>query len=260
MNSERLERLRNIQSWTWYETLIMRPLAIVVLYPIADWKWLTPNLMTSAGNICKLLAAWLIAVREPGDVLLPFVLLQVGVLFDHIDGTLARYQRRWSALGSFYDKASDLVTWTVLVLAIAWVASEETGSVLPLLLAAISTNAEAAMGYSKWLARSETNALDWFLAKDDPSVLEQKTRPPQVTAPPKRDAVAWIRWFGRTMLNIFAFQEMDMYLWVGILLLLNQYMVALWALVAIHGFGAALMLAKRCYEMHQLDAELKKYR
>ena len=37
------------------------------------------------------------------------LLLQLGVIFDHLDGTVARYRRTFTRLGSFYDKASDLV-------------------------------------------------------------------------------------------------------------------------------------------------------
>lgn len=260
MNRERLQRLRNIQSWTWYETLVMRPLAILILYPIADLKFLTPNLMTTIGNLCKLAGAWLILVREPGDVLFAFVMLQVGVLFDHLDGTLARYQRRASALGSFYDKVSDLITWSAIVLAIAWVATKQTDSYWPLMLAAISTNAQSALGYIKWLARSEGERLDWFKAKSDPEIVAGKTRVSAPSLPPSRTPAQWLRWFGRIMLNIVAFQDMDMFLWVGILLLVDQYVWALWGLVVLHGAGLVVMLAKRMWEMRMLDVNLKPYR
>jgi phosphatidylglycerophosphate synthase len=260
MNREKLNRLRSIQSWAWYETLIMRPLAILLLYPVVDWKFLTPNLMTTIGNLLKLLSAWLILFSDPGDVLAAFIVLQVAVLFDHFDGTLARYHRRWSAFGSFYDKASDLVTWTLIIMAVAWVAAEQEQSHLPLLIAGIATNAEAVMGYSKWLAVAEAEKLAWHQSKEDPSILAAKTKAPVMKDPPERSGGDWLRWFGRKMLNIFAFQEIDMYLWVGILLLLDQYMLALWALLVLHGGGALVMLAARFWQMHKLDKSLAPYR
>ena len=260
MNRDKLDRLRSIQSWAWYETLFMRPLAILILYPVADWKFLTPNLMTTIGNLLKLASAWLILISEPGDVLTAFIILQVAVLFDHLDGTLARYQQRWSAFGSFYDKSSDLVTWTLLIMAIAWVATKQENSMLPLLLAGLATNAEAAMGYTKWLAKAESEKLDWHQSKDDPAIALAKTKAPVMTAPPQRSPGEWVRWVGRKMLNIFAFQEIDMYLWVGILLLVDRYMWALWGLAILHGGGALAMLGTRLWEMHKLDESLKPYR
>jgi phosphatidylserine synthase len=182
------------------------------------------------------------------------VVLQLGVLFDHMDGTLARYRRRLTALGSLYDKVSDLLTWTVIVLAIAWVASERSGAWLPFLLAAISTNAQAAMGYMKWVAHAESERIDWRRAKEDPdNIIAAKSKPPTGSEPPERSRGDWLRWFGRTMLNIFIPQEMDLFLWVGLLLLFDQHLLALWALVAVNGAGLLIMCIIRGWQMRKLD-------
>ena len=54
MDRDRLTRLRNYQSGEFYAALVIRPLTIAVLYPIADWRWLTPNRCTTIGNLAKL--------------------------------------------------------------------------------------------------------------------------------------------------------------------------------------------------------------
>ena len=179
----------------------------------------------------------------------------------HFDGTLARYQRRWSAFGSFYDKASDFITWTAIHLPIAGDEGQRTGSSLPHLLAAISTNAQAVVGYTKWLARAESEKLRWHQAKENPAeAIEKYTRAPVTACPPERSLSEWGRWFGRKMLNIFAFQDMDMFLWVGILIVLNEYMLSLWMLLGIHGAGVVAMVCARLWEMRTLDRDLKPFR
>ena len=121
LDRARLAGLRNYQSSEWYAALVIRPLTIAVTYPLADWRWVTPNRCTTAGNLAKLAAAALIL--SPGHWLLAAILLQVGVVFDHMDGMLARYRRTFTKLGSFYDKVSDMITWTAIMGAAGWQAA-----------------------------------------------------------------------------------------------------------------------------------------
>src|SRR5512134_1839915 len=109
MNRERLQRIRNFQSEDWYPALVIRPLTIGIMLVIADWKFLTPNRVTTIANIFKLGAAW--AILDRSLWIWAAVLLQLGLIFDHLDGTIARYRRAFTKLGSFYDKVSDMVTW-----------------------------------------------------------------------------------------------------------------------------------------------------
>jgi hypothetical protein len=62
------------------------------------------------------------------------------------------------------------------------------------------------------------------------------------------------------MLNVFALQDMDWYLWLSIFLLLNQYTLALWALAIVHGAGMLGMMSARFWEMRKLDEALAPFR
>ena len=119
MEPTRLQRIRNFQSEDWYPALIVRPLTILVMLVIADWKFLTPNRLTTLANVLKFIGAYLIL--DPSHWILAVVFLQLGILFDHLDGTMARYRGTFTKFGSFYDKVSDMVTWTLIVFAArAW--------------------------------------------------------------------------------------------------------------------------------------------
>ena len=138
MDRARLNRIRNFQSDDWYPALFIRPLTIAIMLVVADWRVLTPNRLTTIANLCKVAAAalivpsWAAAVGLGGDAgtIAAVVLLQLGVVFDHLDGTMARYRRTFTTFGSFYDKASDIITWFAISEAIGWRAYVESGEPL----------------------------------------------------------------------------------------------------------------------------------
>ncbi len=257
MNQERLKRIRNIQSTDWYETLVMRPLTIAFLVVFADWKILTPNRATTLSNLFKLAAAALIPFGDFPMIVAAAILLQIGVFWDHVDGQLARYRRSFSAFGLFYDKTSDGITWTVIAFAIGWLAFERSGNGLMLVLAGIGSSSQLIMGYMKWVYENEANGLAWYRAKTDPdSQIAARTRPPKLSEPPARSRRQWLRWFAVSMMGIVRFQEMDLYFWAGLLLLLDQPIWLTWLLAISQGAMMVYMLVKRMLMVAALDREL----
>ena len=124
MDQDRLRRIRNFQSEDWYPALIVRPLSIGIMLVIADWKFLTPNRLTTLANLAKLACCWLILCADStAEIVWTVVALNLGLIFDHLDGTMARYRRTFSKLGSFYDKVSDIVSWFLIMTAVGWAAA-----------------------------------------------------------------------------------------------------------------------------------------
>lgn len=254
MDRERLRRIRNFQSKDWYPAIFMRPLCIVVMLVIADWKFVTPNLLTHLGNVCKLAAAALIFVDDFTYTVIAVVLLQIGLLFDHLDGTMARYRRAWSSFGSFYDKVSDAVTWFVIVMSVGWVAYRDTGDALMIVLAATSGYALLAIGYMKWVASAEVVKSDWYRALETPDeVVEAHTRPPKLSVPPERTASDWAKWFAKSMIQIVRFEETDLFFWLGLCLLIGQLEILLYAMAGTQTLGVLIMLYVRGREVHEAD-------
>jgi len=198
MDQDRLQRIRNFQSTDWYPALFIRPLSILVMLVIADWRFLTPNRLTTIANLGKLGACALILFTPVPDHLGPtiwaVVLLQVGIVFDHLDGTMARYRRAFTRLGSFYDKVSDLVTWFLIIV---------------------------------------------------------------VAPPPARTRADWLRWFARSWLQIIRFEEMDLFFWVGLGLLVNRLEWLIWLLFATQTTILLSMVYRRTRDIIRVDRRLR---
>ena len=256
MDRDRLTRLRNYQSGEFYAALVIRPLTIAVLYPIADWRWLTPNRCTTIGNLAKLGAAAL--MLDPRRWVWAALLLQVGVLFDHMDGTLARYRRAFTKLGSFYDKASDMVTWTAIVGVAGWRAAVETGEACYQALALASVMGMNVCGYVKWLAVAETERVRWLEARVDPAAaVAARTRPIVVSRPPTRTPGQWLRW-GLTMLSrIWLFEEVDLWFWLGLALIVDRLPLMVWILAGTQVLQMVIMLTIRTLEVVRADRRMR---
>jgi phosphatidylglycerophosphate synthase len=254
MNRERLQRIRNWQSSEFYAALVVRPISIGVMLVIADWRWLTPNLLTTLANLAKLGAAAAIFVDARQHAIAGAVLLQLGLLFDHLDGTVARYRGLSSHLGSFYDKVSDRITWFLIMLALGWAAYQETGEALMLVLAVSSSYALLVIAYIKWLARAEGRAVEWLEARQDPAAaVARHTARPTPPRPPERTGAEWLRWIGSRLWRIVWFEEVDLFLWAGLFLVLDRLPWLLWLLAVTQGAQLVMMLARRTLEVRAFD-------
>jgi phosphatidylglycerophosphate synthase len=259
MDRARLERIRNWQSDDWYAALVIRPLAIAAMLVVADWRWLTPNLVTTLGNACKLIAVVLIVGDDRASAWWWAAgLLQLGLLLDNLDGTIARYRRTFSVFGSVYDKVSDVVTWFAISLALGWRAYLDGGDALLIVLATTSAFALAVRGYMKWLLVAEAEKLRWLEALDDPAAAAaQRTGPPRFSTPPARTARDWVRWFAKMSIQVYRFEEVDLFFWVGLGLVLGELEKLIWLLFVSQVLGCVGMLIWRHLEAVRLDRALR---
>ncbi len=239
----------------FYPALVLRPLTILILYVCADWKWLTPNLLTTLCNISKIVAVGLILVAEPNYLIAAAIVLQLSGILDNMDGTLARYRRMSSPMGSYYDKVSDLITWFPIVVAMGWVAHQQSdGDGMMILLPAVSAYCLAVMGYLKWLVYYERERLRWLEARDNPeAAVAEQTKPRVISTPPERSAGDWIKWFAWKLVQAVRFEEIDLYFWVGLALVLNELPLLMWVLGITQVLQVLAMLWQRTFEMRDVD-------
>lgn len=238
LDPERLKRIRNIQSEEFYSRLVMRPLSVLIMLAIADWKWLTPNMVTSLANVFKLIGAALIILDHREYAISAVIILQLGVLFDHIDGTLARYRKTGSTFGAFYDKVSDAVTWLVISGAIGWAAYAETKSVWMPIGALCAAYLLLVMGYMKWIVAAAS----------------QRTPATPPVDPPSRTAMQWVRWTLSSLGRAAWFEEIDLFFWIGLGILFDMLPLTILLLLVSQGVQLVFMMIKRGMQMQQLDA------
>ena len=251
----RLDRIRNWQSTDWYAAIFMRPVAILVMLVIADWQWLSPNLLTTLANASKLAAAALILTGDRGAIIAAVVLLQLGLLFDHLDGTVARYRQTGTAFGSFYDKISDAITWFPITMAVGWLAYQRSGDALLLVAAAVGSYSLVASGYSKWIIAHEEDRLAWDQAGADPAAaVAARTARRPLAPPPHRTGAEWLAWLGRSMLQIVRFEEVNLFFWTGLFLLWNRHLDwLLWGMAATQTVAMLSIVVRRALRVRAID-------
>jgi len=239
----KLTRLRNWQSHEFWVRLFARPLSILCLYPIADIPWVTPNLLTHVGNLffaAAIAAMWL------DHWIWAAVLLQIHLIFDNMDGTLARYRKCGTEFGSFYDKISDYFGTSAMFMTVGWLAyQQDTSRPHLILVGCLLAMSELIMGYSKWL----TVAL--YLKK-------KGTRPGSVRSgevpPPARTPAQWALWGVDSVARIVLFEEMDYFFWVGLALVMGRLDWVIYLLTTVRFFAMLGTVVVRGVEMRRLDA------
>ncbi len=116
----------------WYPKL-----ANTLLIPASKIAALTPNRVTVASLVLYSVAAGLIVVGGAWSFVAA-VLLPLSYVLDCLDGQLARYTSKMSAIGDYLDKTLDVLKIFIINAAMAIAAYDLTGKSLYLLLGLVS--------------------------------------------------------------------------------------------------------------------------
>ncbi len=227
--NERLKRLRNYQSDDFWAMVFARPMTILLLYPIIEWKQLTPNRVTTASLITKAVAIWCIAfVHNYTGAVWGAILINIGLVFDNMDGTIARYRGNGSAFGNIYDKVTDAVSFVLLFWAMGWRAWLISHSIWDLVLPMAGVTGAFIANYSKWITEVTIRDLELKYHTKKGDVAEwaaQKTAKKPPTEPPHRTPAEWGKWLLSALLSIVKCNEVDIYFFSAVALLTGQYWI-----------------------------------
>jgi phosphatidylglycerophosphate synthase len=185
------------------------------------------------------------------------IVLQIGLFLDHVDGTLARYRRTFTKLGSFYDKVSDLISWALIVMTVGWQQTQMTDDPKWLVLAAAAITGLNCRSYMKWLAHAETERIRWLEARPDPvGTVAKRTAPIVIAPPPVRTGRDWTLWFLKIG-AVFVVEEMDLWFWLGLGLVIRRLDLVLWLFAITQVAGMVVMVIVRSVAMNRADKRIR---
>ncbi|HLU66927.1 MAG TPA: hypothetical protein VKZ63_11665, partial [Kofleriaceae bacterium] len=92
---------------------------------------------------------------------------------------------------------------------------------------------------------------------DPAAAVARRTAPIQIAPPPDRTRRDWVMWFLKMVPQMFRFEEMDLFLWVGVGLLVGRLDWLVWLLFASQVTVMLSMIVRRSREMLRADRQLR---
>lgn len=244
---QRLRLLRSKRNEDWWSIVFGGPLGTFLVAFVADVPWITPNLITWVGFAVKLLACpVLLAGTWQGDVTAA-VLLQAAVVLDSMDGSLARYRRRPSVLGAFLDKVTDAIGLLALSAALGCRVFADTGDLTALLLAMLTGVSYVARSYVYWVVAYFEKAND----------VQPTTGPATRQDFGELGFGARMRYYLASTPRILYVGEADIYLWIGVGLMLGRLREVAYFLGVMLGLWFVIILVHRFRTVLSIDARIR---
>lgn len=257
--SERLYRLRNFQSKDFWAMVFARPMTILLLLPVADVMWVTPNLITWVSILVKFAGIATIGLCPTwlGGVV-GGLLVNLGLVLDNMDGTLARYRGTSTYLGYYLDKAVDNLTLAAMFAAFAYRAWQQTGNPWELAICMFGLAGAQVAAYSKWV--SQKVGLDADLAwhaknQSLAGYAASRTNQNPITPPPHRSFGQWLAFIGEAVFSILKFNEVDIFFFLLLALVLNELWIFSMVMCGAYALGMLIAPIKFYFE---LQSKLKK--
>lgn len=191
-----------------------------------DWS---PNVVTLTSLGLGLVAAGLAAVDNRWTWVAAAVLLITALVVDCVDGEIARFRRKFSALGAWLDAVGDRVKEYSLIAAVAWVGvarGEDTWWLAVLALVLVTTRHLEDYAYFDRIRSTRAHVTPDELPVDAPHDLgdegSRTTLPPRQTR--RQRVVFWTK-------KVMHLPIAERYLLLAIGLLTFEPLVLLWLIV-----------------------------
>lgn len=231
----------------WWSSFVTSPIAILANYLVIDWKWLNPNRITALSFIVACAAVVLITIGGTMLFYIAAFLIHASHVLDCMDGQMARYRRVTSRSGAFLDKITDQIQVILWFGAVGYAASQQTGDVLPLILAFVGVAFYSLRGYIKYvIIYTETADDPEYLKRTfaEVAVIENRR---SAKAGPGFGFAANLRWFAREQPKFFCFDEGVFIFMLSTALILNALTPMLWIFAisqAIYGIARSFQRAR----------------
>lgn len=257
---ERLLRLRNFQSKDFWAMVFARPLTILFLLPVADVAWITPNLITWVSVVVKVAGIVALALCPSWEMgIVAGLLVNLGLVLDNMDGTLARYRGSSTYLGYYLDKAVDNLTLAAMFAAFAYRAWIQTGDPWELAICLFGLAGAQVAAYSKWVAQKVglDADLNWHAQNQSlGSYASARQNQNPSTPPPERSALDWLKFVAEAIFSILKFNEVDIFFFLLLALVLNQLWIFSIAACACYALGMLIGPVKFYFDLKSKLAKL----
>ena len=240
----------------WWSSFVTSPLAILFNFVVVDWKILTPNRITFLSSLVSFMACVLIIFGTYPAFVLAAVLINLGHIFDCMDGQMAKYRGVSSPFGSYYDKVTDQIKIFLFFVSSSYAAYQKTQDITVIFL--------AFTGVSFYYFRVYVKYLTMFIEmENNPNYLADCDKIEQ----PKKNNVAGpgkgffnnALWLLKEQRKFFLFNEAVFIFLVSFGLIFNQLTLILWIFAisqVYYGFRRSWQRGAQIYR-HQHDDLLK---
>jgi phosphatidylglycerophosphate synthase len=241
--AERYRLMRSRWNEDWWSIVFGGPIGNVLNAVIADVSWITPNGITWVSFLCKLAAGPLLLLGTWSMDLTSAVLLQVHVVLDCMDGSLARYRKASSAIGAFLDKVTDMIGLVAITAAIGWRVHVDSGDAVALLVSVLIAASILLRSYAYWVVAH----LERERKVAKPTIGDHRRDYSTMTF--RERAGLYVR----SMRRIVEFAESDLYFWFGLGIVLGRMREMVYFLSFATGIWLLVMLAVRFWTVVKLD-------
>ena len=239
---ERYQLLKSRSAKDWWTATFGDPVSWLILAAIADWKLISPNLLTMLTFLSKVASSALIAFGDRSMVITGAVLLQAGVLFDHMDGNLARYRNMSTMKGGFMDRILDGASILIILSALSWHIYLKGNPVYYLLLGPSTAGFYLIICYMYWSYAFYEHKTLGESTKVNPGAKDLSDR-----------QVSTLDYMIEGQKKIFNFNHIDYYFWISFAIILDQPEIVLWFLFIIIGYKVIDRFIMRMNHLDSLD-------
>ncbi len=240
----RYRAMKTRQAKAWWTATFGDPVSWAVLAIIGDWAWVTPNGISIASLLIRLAAALLIALGQ-GDVLIgAVVMMQAGLVMDHMDGNLARYRKITSNSGGLMDVTFDGVSFLAIMSALGFLAANQGQPAYFQLLGSLTGGLYLVICYTYW-------SYAFFEYKQ---LGRSKSVAPGAIVVDLATVPTW-RIMLQNQKRIDHFHPIDFYFWVSLALLLNRPHWGILLLLPILTFKVGSKFSRRFRQLKMYEAE-----
>ena len=242
MYLKRYQLLKSRKAKDWWTATFGDPVSWFILAAIADWKFITPNLLTFLTFSTKVIASIFIAFGDKGISIYGAILLQLGVLFDHMDGNLARYRGISTLKGGFMDRILDGTSVLVIFSALSWNVYQEGYAAYFLLMGPSTASFYLIICY-----------IYWSYAFDEYKLLGQSKKVHPGAENLENKKISTLNNILRGQTKIFKFNHIDYYFWISLSIFIDRVTWVMWLLFIVIGYRMISRFKMRMKHLAKLD-------